>query len=73
MVDAFSESEQKTREMIEAAGGRSDKNQRRQRVAASQAREAAQQANEAKNATVDESSDAPNTEGVDTPSTEESK
>ena len=73
VVDAFSEAEQKTREMIEAAGGRSDKNQRRQRVAASQAREAAQQANEAKNATVDESSDAPNTEGVDTPSTEESK
>ena len=64
VVDAFSEAEQKVRDVNEAAGGRSDKAQRRARVAASQARAAAEQASDAKNSADD---------SVDTTNTEESK
>ncbi len=73
VVGAYSAIELQRRESMEAAGGRGDKTQRRQRVAASQARAAAEQASDAKNVAVDESVQDVNTEGVDTPSTEESK
>ena len=68
VVDVFTPEEQKSRDMMEAAGGRSDKAQRRQRVAASQARAAAEQANEAKSTAADESADTTNNTA-----TEESK
>jgi large subunit ribosomal protein L22 len=73
VVDAFSAEELKIREASDASGGRSEKAQRRQRVAASKARAAAEQASDAKNASADESAGAATNEGAETPSTEESK
>ncbi|MCE2710225.1 MAG: ribosomal protein [Actinomycetota bacterium] len=73
VVDAFSPDELKIREASDASGGRSEKAQRRQRVAASKARAAAEQASDAKNASADESAGAATNDGAETPSTEESK
>ena len=73
VVDAFSAEELKIREASDASGGRSEKAQRRQRVAASKARAAAEQASDAKNASADESAGAATNDGAETPSTEESK
>jgi large subunit ribosomal protein L22 len=73
VVDAFSADELKIREASDASGGRSEKAQRRQRVAASKARAAAEQASDAKNASADESAGAATNDGAETPSTEESK
>ena len=73
VVDAFSAEELKIREASDASGGRSEKAQRRQRVAASKARAAAEQASDAKNASADDSAGAATNDGAEAPSTEESK
>ncbi len=73
VVDVYSPEELKIREVSEATGGRSEKAERRRRVAASKARAAAEQASEAKNASAESSADESNNDGAETPSTEESK
>ena len=73
VVDAFSPEELKIREASDASGGRSEKAQRRQRVAASKARAAAEQASDAKNASAEDSAGAATTESTEASSTEESK
>lgn len=73
VVDALSPEELKIREASDASGGRSEKAQRRQRVAASKARAAAEQASDAKNASAEDSAGAATTESTEASSTEESK